>query len=121
MYDALPQRAEDMTITRAELPASRVMLTPPICTMGEDAHQTQYDILATLGNNGRHLMMGDDPRLPNEINRTYCTITSCHLIRDAASQEDADHLTGGKLISTRGPDVAAHPTQPNPVRTAMTA
>jgi hypothetical protein len=24
---------------------------------------TQYDIFATLGN-GRHLMMGDDPRLP---------------------------------------------------------
>jgi hypothetical protein len=31
--------------------------------MGEDAHVTQYDVLATLGN-GRHLMMGDDPRLP---------------------------------------------------------
>ena len=31
--------------------------------MGEDAHLTQYDVLATLGN-GRHLMMGDDPRLP---------------------------------------------------------
>jgi hypothetical protein len=62
MYDVLPQRAEDMTITRADLPAGRVMLTPPICTMGEDAHQTQYDVFATLGN-GRHLMMGDDPRL----------------------------------------------------------
>ncbi len=63
MYDVLPQRAEDMTITRKDLPASRVMLTPPICTMGEDAHQTQYDVFATLGD-GRHLMMGDDPRLP---------------------------------------------------------
>jgi hypothetical protein len=31
--------------------------------MGEDAHLTQYDVFATLGN-GRHLMMGDDPRLP---------------------------------------------------------
>jgi HD domain len=63
MYDVLPQRAEDMTITRRDLRASRVMLTPPICTMGEDAHQTQYDVFATLGD-GRHLMMGDDPRLP---------------------------------------------------------
>jgi hypothetical protein len=32
-------------------------------TMGEDAHFTQYDVFATLGN-GRHLMMGDDPRMP---------------------------------------------------------
>jgi hypothetical protein len=29
--------------------------------MGEDTHFTQFDVLATLGN-GRHLMMGDDPR-----------------------------------------------------------
>ena len=63
MNDVLLLRAEDMTINRADLPASRVMLTPPICTMGEEAHQTQYDVFATLGN-GRHLMMGDDPRLP---------------------------------------------------------
>jgi hypothetical protein len=63
MSDVLPPRAEDMTITRPDLPVGRVMLTPPICTMGEDAHLTQYDVFATLGN-GRHLMMGDDPRLP---------------------------------------------------------
>lgn len=63
MSDVLPQQAEDIAITRADLPAGRVMLTPPICTMGEDAHVTQYDVIATLGN-GRHLMMGDDPRLP---------------------------------------------------------
>jgi len=31
--------------------------------MGEDAHLTQYRVFATLGN-GRHLMIGDDPRLP---------------------------------------------------------
>ena len=63
MSDVLPRQAEDIAITRADLPAGRVMLTPPICTMGEDAHLTQYDVFATLGN-GRHLMMGDDPRLP---------------------------------------------------------
>ena len=63
MSDVLPQQAEDIAITRADLPAGRVMLTPPICIMGEDAHLTQYDVFATLGN-GRHLMMGDDPRLP---------------------------------------------------------
>jgi len=57
------QLPEDASIARADLPASGVMLTPPICTMGEEAHLTQYDVLATLGN-GRHLMMGDDPRLP---------------------------------------------------------
>jgi hypothetical protein len=32
-------------------------------TADENVHLTQYDVLATLGN-GRHLMMGDDPRLP---------------------------------------------------------
>jgi hypothetical protein len=62
MHDVLPHRADNVTITRAEVPAGRVILTPPICTMGEDAHVTQYDVFATLGN-GRHLMMGDDPRL----------------------------------------------------------
>src|SRR5215469_3922379 len=63
MPDDLNQLAHDLSTARTDLQANRVMLTPPICTMGEDAHFTQYDILATLGN-GRHLMMGDDPRLP---------------------------------------------------------
>jgi hypothetical protein len=63
LSEVLPQPSEDVSISRAVLAASRVILTPPICTMGEDAHLTQYDVLATLGN-GRHLMMGDDPRLP---------------------------------------------------------
>jgi hypothetical protein len=31
--------------------------------MGEDLHFTQYEVFERLGN-GRHLMMGDDPRLP---------------------------------------------------------
>src|SRR5215467_1147734 len=51
-----------------DLPAEAVMLTPPICTMGEEAHFTQYDVFATLGN-GKHLMMGDDPRLPKMPSR----------------------------------------------------
>jgi len=63
MPDDLHELAHDLSIARADLRSNRVMLTPPICTMGEDAHFTQYDILATLGN-GRHLTMGDDPRLP---------------------------------------------------------
>ena len=63
MSDLLPQPPEDVSIARADLSAGRVILAPPICTMGEDAHLTKYDVLATLGN-GRHLMMGDDPRLP---------------------------------------------------------
>jgi hypothetical protein len=46
----------DVSVARANLPPNRVILTPPICTMGEDAHFTQYDVFATLGN-GRHLMM----------------------------------------------------------------
>jgi hypothetical protein len=64
MSDVLPQLPDDVSIARADLSSNRVILTPPICTMGEDAHRTQYEVLATLGN-GRHLMMGDDPRLPN--------------------------------------------------------
>jgi hypothetical protein len=43
--------------------ATRIVLAPPIYTMGEDAHITQWEVFATLGNH-RHLMMGDDPRLP---------------------------------------------------------
>ena len=57
MSDVLPQPPEDASIARADLSASRVILTPPICTMGDDAHLTQYDVLATLGN-GRHLYDG---------------------------------------------------------------
>src|ERR1700758_1058989 len=68
MPDALPQLADNMTVARADLPAGAVMLTPAICTMGEEAHFTQYDVFATLGN-GRHLMMGDDPRLPKMPSR----------------------------------------------------
>jgi hypothetical protein len=63
MSGVLSKRPEPRTIARADLAPGRISLTPPICTMGEDAHATQYDVLATLGN-GRHLMMGDDPRLP---------------------------------------------------------
>jgi hypothetical protein len=62
MSETLARLAEQVSIARGGFPASRVMLTPPICTMGEDTHLTQYDVFATLGH-GRHLMMGDDPRL----------------------------------------------------------
>jgi len=63
MADILAELPAEVCTARADRPAGRVRLTPPICTMGEDAHVTQFDVLATLGN-GRHLMMGDDPRLP---------------------------------------------------------
>ena len=63
MPDALAELPEEVSTSRVDPSAGRVRLIPPICTMGEDAHFTQFDVLATLGN-GRHLMMGDDPRLP---------------------------------------------------------
>src|SRR5437667_8981596 len=62
MYDVLAELPVEVSTARADPSAGRVMLTPPICTMGEDAHLTQFDVLGTLGD-GRHLMMGDDPRL----------------------------------------------------------
>src|ERR1700731_915204 len=63
MVDVLAELPEEVITARADPSANRVRLTPPICTMGGDTHFTQFDVLATLGN-GRHLMMGDDPRLP---------------------------------------------------------
>src|ERR1700730_19079521 len=63
MADVLAELPEEVITARPDPSADRVRLTPPICTMGEDTHFTQFDVLATLGN-GRHLMMGDDPRLP---------------------------------------------------------
>lgn len=63
MSEVRPGLAEDASIAQADLSVSRVILTPLICTMGENAHLTKYDVLSTLGH-GRHLMMGDDPRLP---------------------------------------------------------
>jgi len=77
MPDALPQLADHMSVARADLRAGAVMLTPAICTMGEEAHFTQYDVFATLGN-GKHLMMGDDPRLPNSGFRAECAKTDEH-------------------------------------------
>ena len=62
MYDVLAELPVEVSTARADASTGRVMLTPPICTMGEDAHLTQFDVLGTLGD-GRHLMMGDDPRL----------------------------------------------------------
>jgi hypothetical protein len=63
MADVLAELPEEVITARPDPSAGRVRLTPPICTMGGDTHFTQFDVLATLGN-GRHLMMGDDPRLP---------------------------------------------------------
>src|ERR1700731_1041839 len=63
MVDVLAELPEEVITARTDPSANRVRLTPPICTMGGDTHFTQFDVLATLGN-GRHLMMGDDPRLP---------------------------------------------------------
>jgi hypothetical protein len=92
MYDVLPPRAEDMTITRPDLPADRVILIPPICTMGEHAHLTQYEVFATLAN-GRHLMMGDDPRLPKMpaqprladfFRHRFVPLVSNHLLQSAS-------------------------------------
>ena len=45
-----------------EFDTRRIVLAPPIYTMGEDTHITQWEVFATLGN-GQHLMMGEDPRL----------------------------------------------------------
>jgi hypothetical protein len=44
MPDVLSQLPDQMSVARADLPAGRVMLIPPICTMGEDAHFAQYDL-----------------------------------------------------------------------------
>src|ERR1700738_1287955 len=93
----LPQPSEDVSISRGVLAASRVILTPPICTMGEDAHLTQYDVLATLGN-GRHLMMGDDPRLPKMpaqprlvdfFRHRFVPLVANHLLQSARLAEKA--------------------------------
>jgi hypothetical protein len=97
MSEALPRLAEDVSIARAGLSAGRVMLTPPICTMGEDAHFTQYEVLSTLGN-GRHLMMGDDPRLPKMpvqprlvdfFRHRFVPMVASHLIQSASLARQA--------------------------------
>ena len=53
MADVLAELPEEVITARPDPSAGRVRLTPPICTMGEDTHFTQFDVLATLGN-GRH-------------------------------------------------------------------
>jgi hypothetical protein len=74
------------------------MLTPPICTMGEDEHLTRYDVLATLGN-GRRLMMGDDPRLPKMparlrlvdfFRRRFAPMVANHLLQSARLAREAE-------------------------------
>jgi hypothetical protein len=97
MSEALSRLAEDVSIARACPSASRVMLTPPICTMGEDAHVTKYDILSTLGP-GRHLMMGDDPRLPKMpaqprlvdfFRHRFVPMVASHLLQSASLARQA--------------------------------
>src|SRR5712672_1513726 len=69
MADVLAELPEEVITARSDPSAGRVRLTPPICTMGEDTHFTQFEVLATLGN-GRHLMMGDDPPTPEDARPT---------------------------------------------------
>src|SRR5262252_10633566 len=92
MPEILPQSADDISVARADLPVGRVILTPPICTMGEAAHFTQYDVFATLGN-GRQLMMGDDPRMPRMpaqprladfFRRRFVPMVANHLLQSAS-------------------------------------
>jgi len=98
MAGAQARRAEIVGIGRTER-AERVMLTPPLCTMGEAAHRTQYDVLATLGN-GRHLMMGDDPRLPamparprlaDFFRHRFVPLVANHLLQSAHLARRAGH------------------------------
>jgi hypothetical protein len=63
MSETLSREPPNHTTSQVEPSVTRIIIPPPIFTMGEDAHDTQYHFIATLGN-GRHLMMGDDPRLP---------------------------------------------------------
>ena len=97
MSEVLPRLVEDVSIARAGLSASRVILTPPICTMGEDAHVKKYDVLSTLGD-GRHLMMGDDPRLPKMptqprlvdfFRHRFVPMVASHLLQSASLARQA--------------------------------
>jgi hypothetical protein len=97
MADVLAELPEEVITARADPSANRVRLTPPICTMGEDTHFTQFDVLATLGN-GRHLMMGDDPRLPKMpaqprladfFRHRFVPLVANHLLQSARLAEKA--------------------------------
>jgi hypothetical protein len=43
MADVLAELPEEVITARPDPSAGRVRLTPPICTMGEDTHFTQFD------------------------------------------------------------------------------
>ena len=97
MADVLAELPEEVITARADPSANRVRLTPPICTMGGDTHFTQFDVLATLGN-GRHLMMGDDPRLPKMpaqprladfFRHRFVPLVANHLLQSARLAEKA--------------------------------
>src|SRR6516225_4767985 len=103
---------EDVGLAR-DLPAGRVILTPPICTMGEDAHFTQHDVFATLGN-GRHLMMGDDPRMPKMpaqprladfFRQRFVPMVANHLLQ-SASRPLQGLVTGSSVPTARSSNVA---------------
>ena len=97
MADVLAELPEEVITARPDPSAGRIRLTPPICTMGEDTHFTQFDVLATLGN-GRHLMMGDDPRLPKMptqprladfFRHRFVPLVANHLLQSARLAEKA--------------------------------
>jgi hypothetical protein len=97
MADVLAELPEEVITARPDPSAGRVRLTPPICTMGEVTHFTQFDVLGTLGN-GRHLMMGDDPRLPKMpaqprladfFRHRFVPLVANHLLQSARLAEKA--------------------------------
>ena len=102
MPDALAELPEEVSTSRVDPSAGRVRLIPPICTMGEDAHFTQFDVLATLGN-GRHLMMGDDPRLlrmpaqprlADFFRQRFVPMVANHLLQSASLARKKDSTRG---------------------------
>ena len=108
MADVLAELPEEVITARPDPSAGRVRLTPPIRTMGEDTHFTQFDVLATLGN-GRHLMMGDDPRLPKMpaqprladfFRHRFVPLVANHLLQCKTGQEGWAGREGRHGVST---------------------
>jgi hypothetical protein len=62
-HELEPGRNGNPNSTSADAVVERVSIKPAICTMGEPERLTQHEVFNTLGH-GRHLLVGDDPRLP---------------------------------------------------------
>src|SRR5262249_36966957 len=75
---------------------TRIVLAPPLTTMGEPFHDSKYRVFEPVGP-GRRMMMGDDPRLPKMPERP----TLLDFFRYRLAKPAVNHLLQSAALAQR--------------------